>query len=86
MKQFNLRQLLVEVALLGTFLGLARWVYGDLPSVIRLILLPATMAGIAGAFIGGLTRRYWFGALIGTVSWLAVEVTETTIWGWLMFR
>lgn len=75
MKQFSLRHLLTEVALLAGFLGLARFVVTNTPFEYPLDhLLALALAGLVGAFIGGLFHHYWLGALIGAVTWLVMGI------------
>ena len=78
MKQFTLLQMLIEISLFATFLGLWRVAaIGSLPyGVVAGVLLPAALVGVAGAFIGGLHKQYWLGALIGTSIVLFVSAVR----------
>ena len=66
MKQFTLRQVLIEVALFAGILASIRWVVTQGPQSEPEDY--AVLVGwfcLCGAFIGGLYQRYWQGALFG---------------------
>ena len=73
--QFSLRDLFIQTAIVSAYLALSWLEFAHRISIPYLI--PAALAGVAGAFIGGLFRQYMLGALIGFGSYLAVMFAMT---------
>jgi hypothetical protein len=77
--QFTTRQLFIELTIVAAFFGLARFMDTTHLSDPIDYLLPAVLAGLVGAFVGGVRRQYLFGAIIGFVSWLTVLLSLMVI-------
>ncbi|MEX2120579.1 MAG: hypothetical protein WD847_13375 [Pirellulales bacterium] len=75
--RFDLRHLLVEVALICTFLALLTWAGRTGDSELGIVLAPilGTLLFVtAGAVVGGLFHRIELGALAGLVLFLGLLI------------
>ena len=78
--QFSMREILVEVALLGSILALSRLYYVELAfhDAWQRHSCSTALSALTGAFVGGLFRHVWLGGFIGGVCYLT-RITIATI-------